>query len=46
MSKKKHEELDKNIADQDVFDLTISYDGTWHNRGHKSFYGIWLVIDI
>ena len=27
------------IGDDDILDLTVSYDGTWHKRGHTSNYG-------
>lgn len=43
--RKKHEEFDS-VADQDILDITVSYDGTWQKRGHTSLYGIGLVIDI
>ena len=26
--------------------IAVSYDGTWHKRGHSSLYGLGLVIDI
>lgn len=40
-----HEELDSN-DNEDVIDVAVSYDGTWHKRGHTSLYGIGIVIDI
>ena len=29
-----------------VLDITVSYDGTWHTRGHTSMYGVGCVIDV
>lgn len=29
-----------------VLDVSVSYDGTWHKRGHTSAYGIGIVIDL
>lgn len=41
--RKKHEDLGNN---NDIIDITVSYDGTWQKRGHTSLYGIDLVIEI
>ena len=30
----------------DVLDVAVSYDGTWHQRGHTSNHGIGAVISI
>lgn len=43
--KKWHSELDINLND-DIIDITVSYDGTWQKRGHTSQYGIGIVIDV
>ncbi|GBM22597.1 hypothetical protein AVEN_182196-1 [Araneus ventricosus] len=29
-----------------IIDITVSYDGTWHKRGHTSLYGISTIVDI
>lgn len=31
---------------KDCIDLCVSFDGTWHKRGHTSLYGIGVVIDM
>ncbi|GBM49384.1 hypothetical protein AVEN_32515-1 [Araneus ventricosus] len=45
--RQKHNELaspsDKN---EDIIDITVSYDGTWQKRGHTSLYCIAIVADI
>ena len=33
-------------GDQDIYDVTVSYDGTWHKRGHTSLYGVGCVIEV
>ncbi|GFW39843.1 uncharacterized protein TNCV_2420081 [Trichonephila clavipes] len=35
-----HPDLGRN----NIIDITVSYDGTWHKRGHTSLYGIGIVI--
>ncbi|GFV29195.1 uncharacterized protein TNCV_4602271 [Trichonephila clavipes] len=37
-----HPDLGRN----NIIDITVSYHGTWHKRGHTSLYGIGIVIDI
>lgn len=34
------------INDGSIFDVSVSYDGRWHKRGHTSNYGIGVVIEI
>ncbi|GFV39190.1 uncharacterized protein TNCV_1157751 [Trichonephila clavipes] len=34
------------LGQNNIIDITVSYDGTWHKRGHTSLYGIGIVIDI
>ena len=29
-----------------VYDVTVSFDGSWHKRGHTSLYGIGAVVEI
>ena len=35
-----------NGGDDDVVDIAVSFDGSWHKRGHTSNYGIGCVIDV
>lgn len=42
----KHEELDSSLQNNNIIDITVSYDGTWQKRGHTSLYGIGIVIDV
>lgn len=44
--RKKHEEIDASLKNQPIIDISVSYDGTWHKRGHTSLYGIGIVIDV
>ena len=41
-----YRDLDRSISESDVIDLTVSYDGSWMTRGHKSLYGIGCVVDV
>ena len=34
------------IGHDDTIDLTVSYDGSWMTRGHKSLYGIGCVVEV
>ncbi|GFV81201.1 uncharacterized protein TNCV_4772302 [Trichonephila clavipes] len=34
------------LGQNNIIYITVSYDGTWHKRGHTSLYGIGIVIDI
>ena len=38
-------EADPSLADAELIDLTVSYDGSWVKRGHNLAYGIGCVID-
>lgn len=38
--------MDCTITDDSVIDLGVSYDGSWHKRGHTSNYGIGCVIEL
>ena len=31
--------------DNAMLDLTVSFDGTWMRRGHKSLYGVGFVVE-
>ena len=41
-----HRELDPSIDTSDFIDLTVSFDGSWMTRGHKSLYGIGCVVEV
>ncbi|GBN79805.1 hypothetical protein AVEN_243360-1 [Araneus ventricosus] len=45
--RQKHNEL-ASPSDQnnEIIDMTVSYDGAWQKRGHTSLYGIEIVVDI
>jgi hypothetical protein len=44
--KRANRELNGTTDPQDIVDIAVSYDGTWHKRGHTSKYGIGAVIDV
>lgn len=44
--REQHEIVDPSLCTQDIIDIGVSFDGTWHKRGHSSLYGIGSVIDI
>ena len=44
--RKRHEEIDEPKAEDEIIDITVSYDGTWQKRGHTSLNGIGLVVDV
>ena len=39
-------DIDPSIGHDDTIDLTVSYDGSWMTRGHKSLYGIGCVVEV
>lgn len=39
-------DMDQSKLHDNILDITVSYDGTWHKRGHTSLYGIGIVIDV
>ena len=41
-----YSDIDTSIEAGDTIDLTVSYDGSWMTRGHKSQYGIGCVIEV
>ena len=43
--KQVYEAMDADVCTIPV-DITVSYDGSWHKRGHPSMYGVAAVIDI
>lgn len=36
---------DEGLAADSTIDITVSFDGTWHKRGHSSHFGVGVVID-
>jgi hypothetical protein len=36
---------DDDLTADSTINITISFDGTWHKRGHSSHYGVGVVID-
>lgn len=41
-----HKELDPDLDGQEIIEVTVSFDGSWHKRGFSSPYGVGLVIDV
>ncbi|KAK3776709.1 hypothetical protein RRG08_035284 [Elysia crispata] len=35
-----------NVSDEDIIDISVSFDSSWLTSGHKSLIGIGCVIDI
>ena len=44
--RKTHIEADPSLANEDILNIAVSYDGSWHTRGHSSNIGMGIVIDI
>ena len=40
-----YRDIDSSIGHDDTIDLTVSYDGSWMTRCHKSQYGIGCVVE-
>ena len=38
--------LDDTLTNDDTIPLVVSYDGTWHKRGHSSHHGIGVIIEV
>ncbi|GFU90294.1 uncharacterized protein TNCV_2717521 [Trichonephila clavipes] len=38
--------LHPDLVQNNIIDITVSCDGTWHKRGHTSLYGIGIAIDV
>ncbi|GFU82663.1 uncharacterized protein TNCV_2900041 [Trichonephila clavipes] len=38
--------LHPDLVQNNIIDITVTYDGTWHKRGHTSLYRIGIVIDV
>ena len=41
-----YQDLDPSIGDHDDIKLTVSFDGSWMTRGHKSLYGVGCVVEV
>lgn len=41
-----HVDADPSLKIEGIINLSVSYDGTWHKRGHTSNYGLGIVIDV
>ena len=41
-----YKELDQSLSDDDTIPIVVTYDGTWHKRGHSSHYGVGVVIEL
>ena len=39
-------EKDPSIGPNDIVDVIVSFDGTWHKRGHTSNHGVGIVISV
>ena len=43
---KSHLRDTEGVPEDDTYDVTISFDGSWHKRGHTSLYGIGVVVEV
>ncbi|GFY11750.1 uncharacterized protein TNCV_1529421 [Trichonephila clavipes] len=41
-----HVKVDATLKNQEIIDVSVSYDGTWQKRGHISNLGLGIIIDI
>ncbi|GFV90534.1 uncharacterized protein TNCV_2222501 [Trichonephila clavipes] len=41
-----HVKVDASLKNQEIIDVSVSYDGTWQKRGHISNLGLGIIIDI
>ncbi|GFY02929.1 uncharacterized protein TNCV_3508091 [Trichonephila clavipes] len=41
-----HVKVDASLKNQEIIDVSVSYDGTWQKRGHTSNLGLGIIIDI
>lgn len=41
-----YKEMDGTIGEDTVTDIGVSFDGSWHKRGHTSNYGVGVVIEL
>ncbi|GFV58499.1 uncharacterized protein TNCV_1095481 [Trichonephila clavipes] len=38
--------VDASLKNQEIIDVSVSYDGTWQKRGHTSNLGLEIIIDV
>ena len=38
--------MDISLGHDNIIPIVVSYDGTWHKRGHSSHYGVGVVIEL
>lgn len=43
--RKAYAEVNPAVLSDDVIDIGVSFDGSWHKRGHTSHYGVGFAID-
>ena len=43
---RKYREIDDRIGEDDIIDISVSFNGSWQKRGHTSLYGVGTVIDL
>ncbi|GFX87038.1 uncharacterized protein TNCV_2636781 [Trichonephila clavipes] len=41
-----HVKVDASLKNQEIIDVSVSYDGTWQKQGHTSNLGLGIIIDI
>ncbi|GFX00012.1 uncharacterized protein TNCV_3080081 [Trichonephila clavipes] len=41
-----HVKVDTSLKNQEIIDVSVSYDGTWQKRGHTSNLGLGIIIDV
>ncbi|GFS48185.1 uncharacterized protein TNCV_2295971 [Trichonephila clavipes] len=41
-----HVKVDASLKNQEIIDVSVTYDGTWQKRGHTSNLGLGIIIDI
>ncbi|GFT47433.1 uncharacterized protein TNCV_3749841 [Trichonephila clavipes] len=41
-----HVKVDASLKNQEIIYVSVSYDGTWQKRGHTSYLGLGIIIDI
>lgn len=41
-----HQQLDQALGNEEVYNISVSYDGSWLTRGHSSQIGVSCVIDL
>ncbi len=43
---KSYEEVDIKLDSEGILEMDVSFDGSWHKRGHSSHTGIRIAIDL